>query len=177
MGWNYVSTHKLLRYKRWSLGIDKSLDITLYWECEYLSMLELELIYVSKRGYWFQMCRQRHTVSGTPSWHGVWHKMGNHGPHYRRQSHQAIRRRINKIMQGPKAARSGPVFYLLSWSPSLLKFCLQVTWLFSIFTPSDLEASHLAKSQATSVADFTIFWVVLTSLFVFCIFLNQYMWH
>ena len=71
----------------------------------------------------------------------------------------------------------GPVFYLLSWSPSHFIFCLQVTWQFSIFTPSDLEASHLAKSQVTSVADLEISWVVLSSLFVLCIFLNQYMWH
>ena len=44
---------------------------------------------------------------------------------------------------------------------------LQVTW----------RPSHLAKSQVTSVADLDISWVVLTSLFVYCIFSNQYMWH
>ena len=43
----------------------------------------------------------------------------------------------------------------------------QVTW-----KPSDL-----AKSQVTLVADLEISWFTLTSLFVFCIFLNQYMWH
>ena len=37
-------------------------------------------------------------------------------------------------------ARPGPIFYLLSWSPSHLEFFLQVTWPFSIFTLSDLEA-------------------------------------
>ena len=36
-------------------------------------------------------------------------------------------------------------FYLPSWSPSPLKFFLQVTWPFSIFTPSDLEAKSLGK--------------------------------
>ena len=41
--------------------------------------------------------------------------------------------------------RSGPVFYLLSWSPSHLAFSLQVTWSFSIFTPSDLEAKSLGE--------------------------------
>ena len=39
----------------------------------------------------------------------------------------------------------GPVFYLLSWSPSHLEFFLQVTWSFSIFTPSDLEAKSLGE--------------------------------
>ena len=66
---------------------------------------------------------------------------------------------------------SGPIFYFLSWSPSHLEFFLQVTWPFSIFT-----WTHLAKSQVTSVADLEISWVTLTLLFVFCIFLNSYMW-
>ena len=71
----------------------------------------------------------------------------------------------------------GPVFYLLSWSPSHLNFSpesldhfltsLQVTW----------KPSQLAKSQMTSVADLGICWVALTSLFVFCIFLNLSMRH
>ena len=39
----------------------------------------------------------------------------------------------------------GPVFYLLSWSQSHLAFSLQVTWSFSIFTPSDLEAKSLGE--------------------------------
>ena len=39
----------------------------------------------------------------------------------------------------------GPVFYLISWSPSHLEFFLQVTWSFSIFTPSDLEAKSLSE--------------------------------
>ena len=61
----------------------------------------------------------------------------------------------------------------------------QVTWNFAYkslgcFLSSlqvTLKPSHLTKSQVTSVADLEISWVVLTSLFVFCIFLNQYMWH
>ena len=40
---------------------------------------------------------------------------------------------------------SGPVFYPLSWSPSHLDFYLQVTWSFSIFTPSDLRAKLLGE--------------------------------
>ena len=54
-------------------------------------------------------------------------------------------------------------------SKSLDRFLslLQVTW----------KPSHLAKSQVASVADLEISWVALTSLFVFCIFLNQHMWH
>ena len=39
----------------------------------------------------------------------------------------------------------GPVFYPLSWSPSHLDFYLQVTWSFSIFTPSDLRAKSLGE--------------------------------
>ena len=76
-----------------------------------------------------------------------------------------------------KAYHSGPVFYLLSWSPSHLKFFpksldhflspVQVPW----------KPSHQAKSQVTSVADLGISWVALTSLFVLCIFLNEYMRH
>ena len=41
--------------------------------------------------------------------------------------------------------RSGPVFDLLSWSPNHLEFSLQVTWSFSVFTPSDLEAKWLGE--------------------------------
>ena len=44
---------------------------------------------------------------------------------------------------------------------------LLVTW----------KPSHLRKSHVTSVADLEISWVALTSLFVICIYLNQYMWH
>ena len=61
----------------------------------------------------------------------------------------------------------------------------QVTWNFAYksldcFLSSLQETwkpSHLAKSQVTSVADLEISWVVLTSLFGFCIFLNRYMWY
>ena len=50
------------------------------------------------------------------------------------------------------------IFYLHSkWLGS------QVTW-------------QLAKSQVTSIADLEISWAPLTSLFVFCIFLNSYIW-
>ena len=73
--------------------------------------------------------------------------------------------------------RPGPIFYLLSWSPSHLEFFLQVTWPFSIFTLMTWKPGHLAKSQVTSVADLQMSWVASTSLFVFCIFLNSYMWH
>ena len=39
------------------------------------------------------------------------------------------------------------------------------------------KPSHMAKSQATSVADLEISWAALTSSFVFCIFSNSYIWH
>ena len=41
--------------------------------------------------------------------------------------------------------KSGPVYYLLSWRPSHLRFWLLVTWLLSFYTPSDLEAKSLCK--------------------------------
>ena len=71
----------------------------------------------------------------------------------------------------------GPVFYLLSWSPSHLEndqvtwrkilSSLQVTW----------KPSHLAKSQVTLVADLEISWTTLALSFVFCSFLNSYKYY
>ena len=53
MGWNYLSIPKLQRLHRWSLGMDKVISThTLYWACNYLSMLGLKLIHVSKRVHW-----------------------------------------------------------------------------------------------------------------------------
>ena len=49
VGWNYLSIPKLERYNHWSLGMDMYLHPTLYWACDYLSMLELKLNHVSKR--------------------------------------------------------------------------------------------------------------------------------
>ena len=51
MGWNYISIPKLQRCNRWSLGMDKYFHSTLYWACDYLSMLGLKLNHVSKRSY------------------------------------------------------------------------------------------------------------------------------
>ena len=51
MGWNYLSSAKLQRCNRWSLGIDKYFHPTHYNGCNYLSMLVLKLIHVSIRGY------------------------------------------------------------------------------------------------------------------------------
>ena len=50
MGWNYLSIPKLQRCSRWSLGMDKLFHPTLYWVCDYLSMLGLRLNHVSKSG-------------------------------------------------------------------------------------------------------------------------------
>ena len=66
----------------------------------------------------------------------------------------------------------GPVFYLLSRSPSRLGFFLQATWSFLSSLKVPWTPSHL-----TSVADLQISWVALTLLFVFNICLNSYMWH
>ena len=52
MGWNYLSIPKLQRCNRWSLGMYKLFHPTLYWACDYLSMLRLKLNHVSKRGHW-----------------------------------------------------------------------------------------------------------------------------
>ena len=60
MGWNYLSIPKLQRCNRWSLGMDKWFHPTLYWACDYLSMLGLKLNHVSKSGprnqqYWLNI--------------------------------------------------------------------------------------------------------------------------
>ena len=52
MGWNYLSIPKLQHCNRWGLGMDKLFHRTLYDGCNYLSMLGLKLIHVSKRGPW-----------------------------------------------------------------------------------------------------------------------------
>ena len=51
MGWNYLSIPKLQRLHRWSLGMHKLFHPTHYNGCNYLSMLGLKLIHVSKRGH------------------------------------------------------------------------------------------------------------------------------
>ena len=52
MGWNYLFIPKLQRFNRWSLGMDKYFNPTLYWACDYLYMLGLKLNHVSKRSHW-----------------------------------------------------------------------------------------------------------------------------
>ena len=51
MGGNYLSVPKLQRYSRWSLVLDTLFHPTLYWTYDYLSILELDSICVSKRGW------------------------------------------------------------------------------------------------------------------------------
>ena len=51
MRWYYLSILKLQRLHRWSLGMDKKFHPTHYNRCNYLSMLGLKLIHVSKRGH------------------------------------------------------------------------------------------------------------------------------
>ena len=43
MEWNCLSIPKLRRLHRWSLGMEKQFHSTLYWACEFLSMLGLKL--------------------------------------------------------------------------------------------------------------------------------------
>ena len=55
MGWNYLSIPKLQQYNCWSLGMDQQFHPTCYWESDYLTMLGLKLINVSKIGHWRDM--------------------------------------------------------------------------------------------------------------------------
>ena len=50
MGWNYWHIPDLQRCNRWSLGMDKQFQFTLYNGCGYLSILGLKLYPDSKRG-------------------------------------------------------------------------------------------------------------------------------
>ena len=49
MGQKYLVMLKLKRLHRWSLGMNKYFQLTLYGACDYLSTLGLTLIHVSKR--------------------------------------------------------------------------------------------------------------------------------
>ena len=49
MGWNSLSIPKLQQWHRWSLGMDMWFQSILYNGCNYLSMLRLMSIHVSKR--------------------------------------------------------------------------------------------------------------------------------
>ena len=50
VGWKYSSVPKLQRLQRWNLEMDKWFYFTLYWACDYLSVLGFKLIHVTKRG-------------------------------------------------------------------------------------------------------------------------------
>ena len=50
MGWNHLSIPKLQQLHRWSLGMDRKFHSTFYYGCNWLPMLGLKLIYVSKTG-------------------------------------------------------------------------------------------------------------------------------
>ena len=52
MEWNYFSIPKCQRCNRWGLGMERWFHPTLYWECNYLSMMGLKLNHVSKNGPW-----------------------------------------------------------------------------------------------------------------------------
>ena len=52
VGWNVLSIPKIQRLHRWSLGMDKQFHPTFYQAYDYLSMLGLKLMHISKRGYW-----------------------------------------------------------------------------------------------------------------------------
>ena len=56
MMWNYLSISKLQQLHCWTLGMDKQFHFTLYWECDYLSMLRFKLAHVN-RGPWYHVRR------------------------------------------------------------------------------------------------------------------------
>ena len=66
MGSNYLAIPKLQRLHRWSLGMAKWFHPTLYWVCDYLSMLGLKVIlgiqYASYHdsSYFFLISRHHH---------------------------------------------------------------------------------------------------------------------
>ena len=50
--WNYWSDPKVQRYNRWSLGMAKTFHPTIYWACNYLSLLGSKLNRVNKWEPW-----------------------------------------------------------------------------------------------------------------------------
>ena len=56
MGWNCLTISKLQCLHSWSLGMDKQFHLTHYNGCNYLSILGLKLIHVSKWGHWTGLC-------------------------------------------------------------------------------------------------------------------------
>ena len=50
MRWAYLSVPKLQRCNHWSWVMDKKFHPTFYWACDCLSILELNLIHITKRG-------------------------------------------------------------------------------------------------------------------------------
>ena len=76
MGWKCLSIPKLQRWSRWCLGIDKSFRPTLYWVCDFLSMLGFNRvrkrdpwcrIYVVKKSYHFPIVTS--VCVANPSFH------------------------------------------------------------------------------------------------------------
>ena len=65
---NDLSIPKRQRLHRWRLGRDKLFHPTLYWACNYLSMLGLKLIHVNKRGH-----RLQWATTGRYHLAAVWH--------------------------------------------------------------------------------------------------------
>ena len=54
MGWNYLSIPRLQQPCCSILGMDKHFHHTLYWACDYSSMLGWKLFHVNKRGPWWE---------------------------------------------------------------------------------------------------------------------------
>ena len=65
VGWNHLFITKLHWCNRWNLVMEKLFHLTLYNGCNYLSMLEVKLMPVGKRGLWgYRMHCCLHLASG-----------------------------------------------------------------------------------------------------------------
>ena len=65
MGWNYLSIPIFQRCNCWSLWMDKQFHPTLYWVCDYIFMMGLQLIHLSKRA------PRKHNADGKPLYFSV----------------------------------------------------------------------------------------------------------
>ena len=101
------------------------------WAYDYLSILGSKLNHINKRG---RSYAKYSPVNGTQA--------DDIGWHYDWLEELIIVLCLTRV---PPRHNSGPVFYVLFWTPSHLKHFLQVAWPFSIFTSSDLEAKSLGE--------------------------------
>ena len=132
MGWYYVSIPKLQRCNRWSLGMDEQFHPSLCNVCNYLSMLGLKLIRVSKRSH---RCHLPHGIreTGTKSiWTSVeddhakrrprlwiyrWVQMQ---PLYYTGDHAQVRMCVSKVQVDCCIEETDEIAFSLTWYMDLL---------------------------------------------------------